>query len=379
MSHTVVCCRAPSYRQGVQEAVETIFETCVTTGELNENTNVLIKPNLLAKHAPERAVTTHPAVIEACIVSLQKRGVRNIVVADSSGGAYTPQAMNAMYQKSGLREVCDRLGATLYTECNSAPRKTDGKLMHEFQLIAPVHEADFIINAAKIKTHMMTGMTCGVKNLFGTIPGLQKAEFHMQFPNKDYFGEMLVDLCLAVQPQLTIADGITCMEGDGPAGGDPRELGVVLGGRDPFSLDLAVCQMMGIDPMQVPYLSAGYARGVCENRFQNSWAVGDVTAIVPVADFRLPETYVDIDFIQKVPKVLRWAMPLAKRVLSPRPVIEQEKCIGCGKCAEICPQNVITIENEKAKIHPDGCIHCFCCHEMCPAKAIAVKKNRFLK
>ena len=49
-------------------------------------------------------------------------------------------------------------------------------------------------------------------------------------------------------------------------------------------------------------------------------------------------------------------------------------CIGCGKCAEICPGHTITVENGKAHIVPRACIRCFCCHEMCPAKAIDVKR-----
>ena len=84
----------------------------------------------------------------------------------------------------------------------------------------------------------MTGMTCAVKNLFGTVPGLQKAEFHMRFPDKERFGGMLVDLCETVRPALVIADGVLAMEGDGPAGGTPRNLGVVLGGNDPYEICL---------------------------------------------------------------------------------------------------------------------------------------------
>ena len=104
-------------------------------------------------------------------------------------------------------------------------------------------------------------MSCAVKNLFGTVPGLQKAEFHMRFPEKEPFGEMLVDLCETVRPQLIIADGVLAMEGDGPAGGTPRALGLVLGGEDASAVDLAVCRLMGMPAMRVPYLAAAHARG----------------------------------------------------------------------------------------------------------------------
>ncbi len=120
--------------------------------------------------------------------------------------------MQAIYRASGLAAACEQYGAALYTGCRALPRKAQGVRVHEFNLIEPVHEADFIIDLPKIKTHVMTGMSCAVKNLFGTVPGLQKAELHMRFPEKQAFGEMLVDLCETVRPSLVIADGILAME-----------------------------------------------------------------------------------------------------------------------------------------------------------------------
>ena len=89
-------------------------------------------------------------------------------------------------------------------------------------------------------------MTCAVKNLFGTVPGLSKAEFHMRFPAPEDFGSMLADLCEAVRPDMVVADGIVAMEGDGPASGTPYALGLILGGPSAYDVDLAVCRIMGI-------------------------------------------------------------------------------------------------------------------------------------
>ena len=97
-------------------------------------------------------------------------------------------------------------------------------------------DADFIIDIPKVKTHVMVGMTCAVKNLFGTVPGLSKAEFHMRFPAPEDFGSMLADLCEAVRPDMVVADGIVAMEGDGPASGTPYALGLILGGKAPMML-----------------------------------------------------------------------------------------------------------------------------------------------
>ena len=236
-SNKVFVRRGLSYEDlpALTEAVEAIFAQSPAAQRLGRESRVLLKPNLLAKHPPEHAVTTHPAVVEAVATVLRRREVGRIILADSCGGLYTEGGMRSIYRASGLAEVCERMGVELWDKTTSAPRACDGALVHEFNLITPVQECDFIIDLPKFKTHVMTGMTAAVKNLFGCIPGLQKAEMHMRFPDRERFGQMLCDLAGAVAPDLVILDAIVGMEGDGPAGGHPRALGMLLGGSGPVA------------------------------------------------------------------------------------------------------------------------------------------------
>lgn len=376
MSRDIYCYAVPNYKSAaLEKAVEDIFQNSASAQTLGPESHVLLKPNLLAKHAPEKAVTTHPAVVEAVIQALKRRGVSHIVLADSPGGLYNENTMKTIYRVSGLADVCTRYGVEAYDRCKALPRKTQGVRVREWNLLEPLHEADYVIDLPKIKTHVMTGMTCAVKNLFGTVPGLQKAEMHMRFPQKELFGEMLVDLCETVRPNLIVVDGVCAMEGDGPAGGTPRMLGLVMGSEDPYAVDLAVCRVMGLDAMQVPYLAAAQARGLCGRTLDRTLLRGDVDAAAPCAGFRLPASYAQINFSNRVPRALRGVMPLVEKALAPRPKISVKKCIGCGKCAEICPQHTIQLRGGKAQIEPKQCIRCFCCHEMCPVQAIDVKRR----
>ena len=378
----VICKAVFSYRQEpVGAAVEKIFAACRSTRTLGASSRVLLKPNLLARHRPDEAVTTHPAVLRAVIEALLRRGVKAeaITVADSCGGIYNAPMMKGIYHTAGYDEVCAQTGAQLYTACESGVRGTSGKLVREFSLIRPVLEADYIVNLPKFKTHVMTGYSGAVKNLFGTVPGLQKAEFHMRFPEKENFGDMLVDLCACVAPQLSIMDGIEAMEGDGPAGGTPRTLGLLLGGENPYSLDLAACRIIGLAPARVPYLRAAMARGLCAEELEPSLLEGDVSAAAPVKGYRLPSSYVGesagtTDLLASTPGLIRWAMPWLERRIAPHPVVRRSLCIGCRKCAQICPAHTITVKNGKAYLDAKQCIRCFCCHEMCPEKAIQVRR-----
>ena len=53
--------------------------------------------------------------------------------------------------------------------------------------------------------------------------------------------------------------------------------------------------------------------------------------------------------------------------------IDKDKCTGCGICIEVCPQNVLKIEDKKAIIiDKDNCIECGACKMNCPVEAINV-------
>ena len=378
MDKNVYFAAAANYdQQTVDAAVERLFCQLPAAQALGDK-RVLLKPNLLAKHTPERAVTTHPAMVRAVIRAVRRRGAASITVADSPGGVYNPGILRSIYKVSGLTDVCREEGAALYTDCKSREVPAKGQVVKQFTLLEPVLDCDVIINLPKLKTHMMTGLSAATKNLFGCIPGLQKAEWHMRFPDKERFGGMLVDLLCTVKPGFAILDGILAQEGDGPAGGTPRMVGLVAAAEDHLQMDLALCRMLGIRPKDVPYLNAAISRGLCPEQFDPACAKGEGELCRPIPGYRLPSSWGSVDFADKAPRAVRWAVPAVERLLAPRPVINKSRCIGCGKCAEICPQHTITVQG-KAHIHAARCIRCFCCHEMCPVKAINTRRSFLLK
>lgn len=366
--------------QQAAETIEALFQKLNATERLGPETRVLVKPNLLAKHKPQAAVTTDPLVLAGVLIALRRRGVKSVTVADSPGGPYTPAIMESIYGATGLAAVCRQDGAECYTACQSGEKPAKGRLVQSFTLLKPVLESDFIISLPKLKTHVLTGISGAVKNTFGCVPGMQKAEFHMRFPDRDHFGEMLVDLCETVRPDMYIVDGLLAMEGDGPAGGAPRPVGLLLAGENPHNIDLAICRYFGISPERVPTLKAAAGRGLCTQPFDEALLIGSEDARRPIEDFRPPRSYDGpVNTFDKIPKCLRFLVPPLTKVVAPRPVIRAKKCIGCGKCAEICPEQVITLRDKVAHIDRAGCIRCFCCHEMCPARAIDVKRNRLFQ
>lgn len=361
--------KTPCYDPALlRRAVDAHFAALRVEEDLFPGMRVLLKPNLLAGRKPEQAVTTHPALIQAVADWLRERGVEEITLADSPGGPYNEALLRSVYRASGmdgLRRV------TLNLSAGYAPaEQPEGKVCRRFDLIDPVRQADYIINLPKVKTHGMTMVSLGIKNLFGTVPGLGKPALHCRYPGWDVFAGMLLDLSALVAPAVTLVDGVLAMEGDGPGGGDPRELGYTFASRELYTLDWFLAgSVMGLRPEEIPMLRQARERGWVELAPR---ITGDAIGEIP--PFVRPRTQ-SADFADRLPGVLRGpAKALLGRVFRPKPRVLAAKCVGCGRCAESCPQQIITIREGKARIDLGRCISCFCCQEMCPVKAIEGKR-----
>jgi len=329
---------------------------------------ILLKPNILAAEGPEKAVTTHPAVLAGCTRLLREAGAR-VCFGDSPGLDSPTRAAS----RSGLREAGARSSAE-FVEF-SAPRhmaNPDGALVASFPVARAVHECDGLINLPKMKTHQLTRITGAVKNLFGCIPGKRKALYHVQFQDVMDFSRLLVELNLRLRPRLHVMDGVLSMEGNGPRSGDPRSMNVLIISDDPVAVDATFCRLGAIDPEFVPTTTIGGELGL--GRFHESQIdyLGD-----PLEALRQP----DFKVIRK--PVYRNASyahyNVIKNAVLPKPVIDADKCVKCGRCVEACPvpDKALRFENGRRECPPvyhyDLCIRCYCCHEMCPQRAIDKK------
>jgi uncharacterized protein (DUF362 family)/Pyruvate/2-oxoacid:ferredoxin oxidoreductase delta subunit len=354
----------------VQSSVNQIFESLSLDKLIQPNMQVVIKPNLVMKSKPEAAIITHPQIVRAVGEWVRDLGA-NVTIAESSGGPYLATALKSIYNTCGYTAMAAESGLTLNYDCGYGTIESpDGLRCKSFSIIDPIRSADLIIDIAKLKSHCLTVMSGAVKNMFGTVPGLMKPEFHCRFPDKRDFGMMLVDLCQTVRPHIVLVDAIDAMEGNGPSGGQPRHVGALIGGTNPYNVDLVGARLMHMKPEEIYMMSSAIERGLCPSDVEGLTILGEPLSHFVVEDFLQPESKSN-DFIDRVPKILR---PLADKIATPRPKIRTKDCVGCGKCAESCPQHTIAIRNKKAVISYGSCIKCFCCHEMCPAKAIDIQR-----
>ena len=338
---------------------------------IKEGAKVLIKPNLLMMKSPEAHTTTHPVFVEA-IINVVKSFGGVPVIADSPGGPYGGVYLNQVYRATGMKDAAVKTGAKLNTDSTFSPKSNkEAVKCRAFNIITPVLECDILISVCKLKTHALCRYTGAVKNLFGVIPGMEKASMHLRYPDNEDFNHMLLDLCETVKPQLNFIDGIMAMEGNGPSGGTPRFAGVTLASDNPYEIDLAAAAIIGYEPDEVPTIKLAAKRDLCTDKIDKLCIKGESLYNFIISDFKKPDTHTEKNGM--FTKVLGLLKKPIQRFYTLKPKINKEKCIGCGDCAKSCPANTIKIINKKAEINYKECIKCYCCQELCPVKAITFK------
>jgi ferredoxin len=219
-------------------------------------------------------------------------------------------------------------------------------------------------------------LTLAVKNMFGAVVGAAKPGWHLQAKEQTRFADMLIDLWRALPPQLSILDGVTAMEGNGPGSGDPFPLGLVIASPSALALDQVAGEVAGVGPDRHPVLYRARERELAGSR------PGDVEVHGVQVDevrrpFSLPKSISRVDF-----NLPPWVNRRLKYSLNSYPELDPAKCTTCGECAKICPVNAITLHNKEQGggiVDRDLCINCFCCQEICPERAIGIVPGRLLR
>jgi uncharacterized protein (DUF362 family)/NAD-dependent dihydropyrimidine dehydrogenase PreA subunit len=310
---------------------------------------ILIKPNLMSPVKPERAITTHPVVLEELCKILKAAGAE-ILIGESS-----------FYNTDRAFDVCDIESLTRYArlinfETQSRRLVPFGGKIGAVPLPEILFQVDCIINVAKMKTHGLTGVTLCVKNLYGCIPGALKQGYHKTLPDPRSFSRFLIRLQSEIRPQLNIIDGIVGLEGEGPgACGQPTASGLVVAGASACATDIIASEMMGFKSDEI---------------YTNRYSGIRRTEIETVGNGR----EVRLSFKKPLSANFPYLIYFAGLLPRLRIAFDPERCVRCGLCGEKCPAGVISFHPGPECDHR-RCIRCYCCMEVCPHSAVYLREH----
>jgi len=376
--------------QEIHTGVEDIFNRFTHVLPASTDARILLKPNLNANMNALTGNTTDLRLIAAVITHLKDAGYRNITIGEGTNSGYYRNNISVI-----SRLKVDRLARYFGVDIRDLNQDQPKFIIFEKGIRAGVAETcfqtDFLINLPKIKTHFEIGMSVCLKNLMGCLVGQEnKKKTHQDLAKN------IVNLNQQLKPHLHVIDGLIAMEGLGPTRGKPVNLGLILGGTDPYLLDLVCARLAGFDYRNILTLKVAESRGLIGTthfQYLESLNLNGLTR-----SFERPKAYFPASFIHN-PKRQKYFLavrntPFFTWLASTRlfghllflsglrqdNFIRKEMTLnrltfladccdeGCTRCADYCP---LKLNVPKAIAERDfNCIGCLYCFLVCPQKAI---------
>jgi len=333
---------------------------------------ILIKPNLLSPKDPLKAVTTHPEIVRV-IIKLVKEAGAIPIVGDSPGGAI--RNIKNVWEVTGMEKVCREENIELinFEAVGSKDFDIGDKNIKKVNFSNAVLDCDGIINLPKLKTHMLMGFSAGIKNFYGTVPGLIKVEYHKYASKNKDFANLLTNIYLFFKDKVrfTLIDAILSMEGNGPSAGEVRKTDLLAISQDTAVLDAYLMKELNYDISSSDLLKNLNMTADTINRVE---VLGKSPKDFNFQKFKFPN-------LRKLDIFPKPIVQMLGRLLWVKASINRNICVKCLLCTKACPVGAIQSKGsgDYPYINTKKCISCFCCHEMCPKKAIGFRKSFLAK
>lgn len=234
--------------------------------ELKTAEKILLKPNIVSFES--YPTTTHPEVLETCLEFLLNLK-KEVLVAD--GPAYDAGSSEGVIENHPLKKACNEFNVSLMN-LNAQKMKKVKTKSFEFELSNFSFQFDFIISLPVFKAHGPCGITGALKNQYGFLSLKDKPRLHRMNIHK-----AIAELNLVIKPNFWIVDAVKTLiiTNEVRHGGKVRELGYILAGKDPVSLDIEGLKLLktvdpklkGKNPEDIPYLKYAIDLGLGKREY----------------------------------------------------------------------------------------------------------------
>jgi len=235
-------------------------------GRIEKDARVLIKPNLVYGARYVTGTTTNPAVLRA-LVELIQPITENIALIESNFGIVPiPESPIPIFKEvekvfnlpeyDPLKELEVRF-INLEREEQQWLKLTNNKILDKIRIPRDLYEGATLVNVPTLKSHGITTVTLGLKNLHGLIPKPPvRRRLH------DTISSVLSDLAELFSSIFTVIDGSIGMEGPVSCLGAPAESNLIISSGDIVAADSVGTRVMGYDPNTIDHIVEAAKRGL---------------------------------------------------------------------------------------------------------------------
>lgn len=215
---------------------------------------IFIKPNIVNAHKPNAPYITNPRIVAGIIDYLVDKGVEEIVIGEGAVG----KDSEGIFRATGYAKLCRHKKVRLIDLHNAERIQVEFNGAHIF-LPKIIFESEYI-SVAKLKTHVQTTVSLGLKNQKGLLSIRDRKNFHRNLH------ESIAKLASLVHPRLSVIDAINGVEGNGPGsmGNEVQGINLLVCGTDFLLTDFIAAKLMGISPDQVRHLKKAKDFGISQ-------------------------------------------------------------------------------------------------------------------
>ena len=271
---------------------------------------IMLKPNLVS---PDPRCTTKPEVVKA-LASIMKNAGREVFIGEGSAAApgfnvneegihfskdpgILDPMQNYVYDQLGYTEMAKSLEIpliNLHTGEMVEVEVPDAFVYDKIVVHKSLSEIDLLCSVPMMKTHVLARVTLGMKNLIGLYPGsvycsvrscVHNASLEKRSPCVSF---EILDMVRACPPGLTVIDGSTSMEGNGPTDGDLVKTDLIVAGTNPLATDMVAAKIMGFHKNEVATFAMAIRLGMKPATMDNIEIRGESLEAVQMA-FKRPE------------------------------------------------------------------------------------------
>jgi len=242
--------------ENIEKAVYKSIDLLGGLEEIKDKRSVSIKPNLCCLNSSSSGATTDPRIVEAIIKKIRTISSCKINIVESNTSHASADKSFRTLGYTSLQEKYSGVKCVNLSKDSKIRLSLNGKIFSTILMPETMFFSDYIINVAKLKTHVDHRYTGVLKNAYGFLLSRNRAQYH------GFMERVLVDLNRIYKPNLSIIDAVIGMEGFGPVNGTPKRVGVIIASKDPVAADAVGAQIMGIKPSSIKYLKCAEKQGI---------------------------------------------------------------------------------------------------------------------